>query len=118
MMKLQMETPAHLVDITRLGLDKTKALPDGGVRIGAIVRNDDLAADAGVRKEYAVLNRASLGGASGQLRNKATTGGNLLQRTRCYYFYDNAGPCSKRLSESSCSALKALQPQARGGRCQ
>jgi len=70
MMKLQAETPARLVDITRLGLDKTKALPDGGVRIGAIVRNDDLAADAGVRKEYAVLNRASLGGASGQLHKR------------------------------------------------
>ena len=85
LMKLQVETPAHLIDITRLGFDKTESLPDGGLRIGAMVRNADLAADARVRKDYAVLSRALLSGASGQLRNKATTGGNLLQRTRCYY---------------------------------
>ena len=106
LMKLQVETPAHLIDITRLGLDKTEALPDGGLRIGAMVRNADLAADARVRKDYAVLSRALLSGASGQLRNKATTGGNLLQRTRCYYFYDTAKPCNKRSPGSGCSALK------------
>lgn len=106
LMKLQVETPAHLIDITRLGLDKTEALPDGGLRIGAMVRNADLAADARVRKDYAVLSRALLSGASGQLRNKATTGGNLLQRTRCYYFYDTARPCNKRSPGSGCSALK------------
>ena len=106
LMKLQVETPAHLIDITRLGLDKTEPLPDGGLRIGAMVRNADLAADARVRKDYAVLSRALLSGASGQLRNKATTGGNLLQRTRCYYFYDTSKPCNKRLPGSGCSALK------------
>ena len=106
LMKLQVETPAHLIDITRLGLDKTESLPDGGLRIGAMVRNADLAADARVRKDYAVLSRALLSGASGQLRNKATTGGNLLQRTRCYYFYDTSKPCNKRLPGSGCSALK------------
>ena len=106
LMKLQVETPAHLIDITRLGLDKTESLPDGGLRIGALVRNADLAADARVRKDYAVLSRALLSGASGQLRNKATTGGNLLQRTRCYYFYDTSKPCNKRLPGSGCSALK------------
>ena len=106
LMKLQVETPAHLIDITHLGLDKTEALPDGGLRIGAMVRNADLAADARVRKDYAVLSRALLSGASGQLRNKATTGGNLLQRTRCYYFYDTARPCNKRSPGSGCSALK------------
>ena len=106
LMKLQIETPAHLIDITRLGLDKTESLPDGGLRIGAMVRNADLAADTRVRKDYAVLSRALLSGASGQLRNKATTGGNLLQRTRCYYFYDTSKPCNKRLPGSGCSALK------------
>ena len=106
LMKLQVETPAHLIDINHLGLDKTEALPDGGLRIGAMVRNADLAADARVRKDYAVLSRALLSGASGQLRNKATTGGNLLQRTRCYYFYDTARPCNKRSPGSGCSALK------------
>ena len=106
LMKVQVETPAHLIDITRLGLDKTESLPDGGLRIGALVRNADLAADARVRKDYAVLSRALLSGASGQLRNKATTGGNLLQRTRCYYFYDTSKPCNKRLPGSGCSALK------------
>ena len=106
LMKLQVETPLHLIDITRLGLDKTEATPDGGVRIGAMVRNSDLAADPRIRKDYAVLSRALLSGASGQLRNKATTGGNLLQRTRCYYFYNTAQACNKRTPGSGCSALQ------------
>jgi xanthine dehydrogenase YagS FAD-binding subunit len=106
LMKLQVETPVHLIDINRLGLDKTEATPDGGVRIGAMVRNSDLAADPRIRKDYAVLSRALLSGASGQLRNKATTGGNLLQRTRCYYFYDTSKPCNKRTPGTGCSAIQ------------
>lgn len=106
LMKLQVETPLHLIDITRLGLDKTEPTADGGVRIGAMVRNSDLAADPRVRKDYAVLSRALLSGASGQLRNKATTGGNLLQRTRCYYFYDMAQACNKRTPGTGCSAMQ------------
>ena len=106
LMKLQIETPLHLIDITRLGLEKTEALADGGVRIGAMVRNSDLAADPRIRKDYAVLSRALLSGASGQLRNKATTGGNLLQRTRCYYFYDMAQACNKRTPGTGCSAMQ------------
>ncbi len=108
LMKLQVETPIHLIDINRLGLDKTEATPDGGVRIGAMVRNSDLAADPRIRKDYAVLSRALLSGASGQLRNKATTGGNLLQRTRCYYFYDTSKPCNKRTPGSGCSAVQGF----------
>jgi xanthine dehydrogenase YagS FAD-binding subunit len=106
LMKLQIETPTHLVDINRLGLDRIEAGENGGLRIGAMVRNSDLAADARVRRDYAVLSRALLAGASGQLRNKATTGGNLLQRTRCYYFYDTARPCNKRQPGSGCAALQ------------
>ncbi len=106
LMKLQVEAPLHLIDITRLGLDNTEATADGGVRIGAMVRNSDLAADPRIRKDYEVLSRALLSGASGQLRNKATTGGNLLQRTRCYYFYDTAQPCNKRAPGTGCSALQ------------
>lgn len=106
LMKLEVETPQHLIDITRLGLDKVERTTDGGLRIGAMVRNADLAADDHVRKDYAVLSRALLSGASGQLRNKATTGGNLLQRTRCYYFYDTFKPCNKRTPGSGCSALQ------------
>jgi xanthine dehydrogenase YagS FAD-binding subunit len=105
LMKLGIETPEHLVDINRLGLDKIEAAPDGGLRIGALVRNSDLAADSSVREGYPVLSRALLAGASGQLRNKATTGGNLLQRTRCYYFYDTAMPCNKRNPGSGCAAI-------------
>jgi len=108
LMKLQVETPVHLVDINRLGLDTIEATPEGGLRIGAMVRNSDLAADARVRKNYAVLSRALLAGASGQLRNKATTGGNLLQRTRCVYFYDTARACNKRQPGSGCSALQGF----------
>ncbi|SEK16824.1 MULTISPECIES: xanthine dehydrogenase family protein subunit M [unclassified Variovorax] len=106
LMKLQIESPVHLVDINRLGLDTIDATVDGGLRIGAMVRNADLAADARVRKNYAVLSRALLAGASGQLRNKATTGGNLLQRTRCVYFYDTARACNKRQPGSGCAALQ------------
>ncbi len=105
LMKLEVETPTHLIDITRLGLDKTEPMADGGLRIGAMVRNADLAAHPLVRKGYAVLSRALLSGASGQLRNMATTGGNLLQRTRCDYFYDTSKPCNKREPGAGCAAL-------------
>jgi xanthine dehydrogenase YagS FAD-binding subunit len=105
LMKLEIEVPPHLIDINRLDLDKITPTDDGGLRVGALVRNTDLAADKGVRKDYAVLSRALLAGASGQLRNKATTGGNLLQRTRCPYFYDPTKPCNKRTPGSGCSAL-------------
>jgi xanthine dehydrogenase YagS FAD-binding subunit len=108
LMKLQIETPVHLVDINRLGLDRIEPTADGGLRIGALVRNADLAGDPRVRRDYAVLSRALLAGASGQLRNKATTGGNLLQRTRCYYFYDTARPCNKRQPGSGCAALQGF----------
>ncbi len=105
LMKLQVETPVHLVDVNRLGLDRIEDTAEGGLRIGAMVRNSDLAADLRVRRRYPVLARALLSGASGQLRNKATTGGNLLQRTRCYYFYDTSKPCNKRQPGSGCSAI-------------
>src|SRR6266513_3216829 len=105
LMKLQVETPSKRVDINRLPLDKIEETPDGGLRIGALVRNSDLAADPRVRQRYGVLSRALLAGASAQLRNKATTGGNLLQRTRCYYFYDVTKPCNKRSPGSGCAAL-------------
>jgi len=105
LMKLQVETPSELVDINRLPLDKIEDTPEGGLRVGALVRNSDLAADSRVRQRYGVLSRALLAGASAQLRNKATTGGNLLQRTRCYYFYDVTKPCNKRNPGSGCAAL-------------
>jgi len=105
LMKLEIETPTHLIDVNGLGLDKIEPTADGGLRIGALVRNTDLAADARVRRDYAVLSRALLAGASGQLRNKATTAGNLLQRTRCPYFYDTNQPCNKRVPGSGCSAI-------------
>ncbi|MFL6659797.1 MAG: FAD binding domain-containing protein [Massilia sp.] len=105
LMKLEIETPAHLIDVNPLGLDKIEATSDGGLRIGALVRNTDLAADARVRRDYGVLARALLAGASAQLRNKATTAGNLLQRTRCPYFYDTNQPCNKRAPGSGCSAI-------------
>jgi xanthine dehydrogenase YagS FAD-binding subunit len=105
LMKLQVEAPSHLIDINRIGLDQIDDTPEGGLRIGALVRNSDLAADPRVRKNYEVLSRALLSGASAQLRNKATTGGNLLQRTRCYYFYDTTKPCNKREPGSGCAAL-------------
>jgi len=105
LMKLQIETPEKLVDISRLDLGRIEDTSEGGLLIGALVPNSDLAADARVREKYEVLSRALLAGASGQLRNKATTGGNLLQRTRCYYFYDTALPCNKRAPGSGCSAI-------------
>ncbi|MBR0553715.1 FAD binding domain-containing protein [Stakelama marina] len=105
LMKLEIETPTHLVDVNDLGLDKITPTDDGGLRIGALVRNTDLAADNRVRRDYGVLSRALLAGASGQLRNKATTAGNLLQRTRCPYFYDPAMPCNKRKPGSGCAAI-------------
>ncbi len=105
LMKLQVERPTRIVDINRLPLDKIAATPNGGLRIGTLVRNSDLAADARVRQHYPVLSRALLAGASAQLRNKATTGGNLLQRTRCYYFYDISKPCNKRAPGSGCAAI-------------
>ena len=105
LMKLQIETPTHLIDVNELGLDDIEATEDGGLKIGALVRNTDLAADARVRRDYGVLSRALLAGASGQLRNQATTAGNLLQRTRCPYFYDTNLPCNKRTPGSGCSAM-------------
>ena len=105
LMKLEIEAPAHLIDVNGLALDKVEATPEGGLRIGALVRNTDLAADERVRRDYGVLSRAIVAGASGQLRNMATTGGNLLQRTRCPYFYDTNQPCNKRKPGSGCSAF-------------
>jgi xanthine dehydrogenase YagS FAD-binding subunit len=104
-MKLQIETPSHLIDVNHLGLDRIEETGDGGLRIGALVRNTDLAADRRVRRDYALLSRALLAGASGQLRNMATTAGNLLQRTRCPYFYDTSKPCNKRSPGSGCAAI-------------
>ncbi|KQO60072.1 molybdopterin dehydrogenase [Methylobacterium sp. Leaf86] len=111
LMKLQVETPTHLVDVNGLALDTIEPTEEGGLRIGALVRNTDLAADMRVRRSYAVLSRALLSGASGQLRNKATTAGNLLQRTRCPYFYDTAQPCNKRQPGSGCSAIGGISRQ-------
>ena len=111
LMKLQIELPAHLVDVNGLSLDRVEATPEGGLRIGALVRNTALAADERVRRDYGVLSRAIVAGASGQLRNKATTAGNLLQRTRCPYFYDTNQPCNKRQPGSGCSALDGVSRQ-------
>ena len=105
LMKLEIETPAHLIDVNGLKLDQIEATAEGGLRIGALVRNTDLAADPRVRRDYGLLTRALLAGASGQLRNKATTAGNLLQRTRCPYFYDTNQPCNKRKAGSGCAAI-------------
>jgi len=106
LMKLHVETTAHIVDVNRIGLDQITPTRNGGLRIGALVRNTDLAADVRVRRDYAVLSRAIVAGASGQLRNKASTAGNLLQRTRCPYFYDLATPCNKRSPGTGCTALQ------------
>jgi xanthine dehydrogenase YagS FAD-binding subunit len=111
LMKLQIEAPTHLVDVNGLALDKIEPTPEGGLRIGALVRNTELAADERVRRDYGVLSRALLAGASGQLRNKATTAGNLLQRTRCPYFYDTDQPCNKRAPGSGCSAIGGANRQ-------
>ncbi|MGN7293772.1 FAD binding domain-containing protein [Rhizobium sp. SAFR-030] len=111
LMKLEIETPTHLIDVNGLGLDTIEATPDGGLRVGALVRNTELAADQRVRRDYGLLSRALLAGASGQLRNKATTAGNLLQRTRCPYFYDTNQPCNKRTPGSGCSAIGGYSRQ-------
>jgi xanthine dehydrogenase YagS FAD-binding subunit len=105
LMKLNVETPARLIDINRLPLDKVEAMPDGGLKIGATVRNSDLAHHPTVQRDYPVLSQALLAGASAQLRNMATTSGNLLQRTRCMYFRDTAMPCNKREPGTGCPAI-------------
>jgi xanthine dehydrogenase YagS FAD-binding subunit len=105
LMKLSVETPAQVIDINRLPLDKIATLPSGGLKIGATVRNSDLAYDATVKRDYSVLSQAILAGASVQLRNMATTAGNLLQRTRCVYFRDPAMPCNKREPGTGCPAI-------------
>jgi xanthine dehydrogenase YagS FAD-binding subunit len=111
LMKLQIETPAHLIDVNGLALDKIEGTQEGGLRIGALVRNTDMAADERVRRDYGLLSRAVVAGASGQLRNKATTAGNLLQRTRCPYFYDTNQPCNKRQPGSGCAAIAGVSRQ-------
>ncbi len=108
LMKLEIEQPSHLIDISRLPLNTIEPTPEGGLKIGALVSNSELAAHPIVRKNYAVLARALLSGASQQLRNKASTGGNLLQRTRCYYFYQPDSPCNKREPNSGCGAKDGL----------
>ena len=105
LMREGIERPGAIVDITRLPLAGIDELPDGGVRIGAMVRNSHLAADRTIRERYPLLSQAILHGASAQLRNMATTGGNLMQRTRCYYFYDGAARCNKREPGSGCDAM-------------
>jgi xanthine dehydrogenase YagS FAD-binding subunit len=105
LMKLNVETPARVLDISRLPLDQIESIPDGGLRIGATVRNSDLANHPTVRRDYPVLSQALLNGASAQLRNMATTAGNLLQRTRCMYFRDTAMPCNKREPGTGCPAI-------------
>src|SRR5438477_1012656 len=105
LMKLNVETPARLIDINRLPLDRVEATPDGGLKIGATVRNSDLAHHPTVQRDYAVLSQALLAGATAQLRNMATTAGNLLQRTRCVYFRDTAMPCNKRQPGTGCPAI-------------
>src|SRR3712207_3859958 len=111
LMKLEIETPTHLIDVNGLGLDKIEPTEDGGLRIGALVRNTELAAHERIRRDYGVLSRALLAGASGQLRNQATTAGNLLQRTRCPYFYDTNQPCNKRQPGSGCGAMGGYSRQ-------
>ncbi|NKF24775.1 FAD binding domain-containing protein [Solimonas marina] len=111
LMKLEIETPSHLIDVNNLALDTIDSMDDGGLRIGALVRNTDLAADARVRRDYPLLSRALVAGASGQLRNMATTAGNLLQRTRCPYFYDTNQPCNKRVPGSGCAAIGGVSRQ-------
>ena len=108
LMKLDVEKPARVVDISRLPLDRVEIADDGGVRIGALVRNADLALHPLIHEPYAVLSQALLAGASAQLRNMATTGGNLLQRTRCVYFRDTAMPCNKRVPGSGCAAITGI----------
>ena len=111
LMKLEIEVPQHLVDLGGLGLDRIETTADGGLRIGALVTNTALASDKRIRKDYGVLSRAIVAGASGQLRNKATTAGNLLQRTRCPYFYDTNQACNKRKPGSGCAAIGGVSRQ-------
>lgn len=111
LMKLEIEAPEHLIDVNGLELDQIEDTAEGGLRIGALVRNTDLAAHPRVRRDYALLSRALLAGASGQLRNKATTAGNLLQRTRCPYFYDTNTACNKRKPGSGCAAIQGFSRQ-------
>jgi len=111
LMKLQIEAPTHLIDVNGLALDKIEETPEGGLRIGALVRNTDLAANPRVRRDYGLLSRALVAGATGQLRNQATTAGNLLQRTRCPYFYDTNQLCNKRQRGSGCSAIGGFTRQ-------
>ena len=111
LMKIEVETPTHLVDVQDLGFDRIEETAEGGLRIGALVTNTDLAADPRVRRDYAVLTRAIVAGASGQLRNKASTAGNLLQRTRCSYFYDTNMACNKRKPGSGCAAIGGYSRQ-------
>ncbi|MDZ7283936.1 xanthine dehydrogenase family protein subunit M [Sphingomonas sanguinis] len=111
LMKIEVETPTHLIDVQDLKLDRIEKTKDGGLRIGAFVTNAALAADERVRRDYGVLSRAIVAGASGQLRNKATTAGNLLQRTRCPYFYDTNMACNKRRPGSGCSAIGGYSRQ-------
>jgi xanthine dehydrogenase YagS FAD-binding subunit len=111
LMKLEIETPVHLIDVNGLGFDQVERMADGGLRIGALVRNTALAANDYVRRDYGLLSRAVLAGASAQLRNKATTAGNLLQRTRCPYFYDTNQACNKRRPGSGCSAIGGYSRQ-------
>lgn len=106
LMKLEIETPTKLVDVTRLALAQIETTDDGGLRIGTLVTNSDLAAHPDVIANYPVLSRAILAGATGQLRNKASTGGNFLQRTRCYYFYQTDSACNKRNPGSGCPAIE------------
>ena len=108
LMKLNVETPARVVDINRLPLNKIEATPEGGLKIGATVRNSELAYHQTVQRDYAVLSQALLAGASAQIRNMATTAGNLLQRTRCMYFRDTAMPCNKREPGTGCSAITGI----------
>ncbi len=111
LMKIEVETPTHLVDVQDLKLDRIESTDAGGLRIGALVSNTALSADPRVRRDYGVLTRAIQAGASGQLRNKATTAGNLLQRTRCPYFYDTNMPCNKRKAGSGCGAIGGYSRQ-------
>lgn len=108
LMKLGIEAPVHLIDVSRIGLDRIEETEEGGLRIGALVRNSDIASDKRIIAGYPVLVRALVSGASGQIRNKATAAGNLLQRTRCVYFYSGDLPCNKRQPGSGCSALDGM----------
>lgn len=111
LMKLEIEAPAHLIDVNGLGFGRIEETKDGGLRIGALVTNSDMASDPRIRRDYALLTRATVAGASGQLRNKATTAGNLLQRTRCPYFYDTNLPCNKRKPGAGCAAIGGFSRQ-------